>query len=84
MAKHDSARLREGAPHITNHDISDDLKRRAQSVINNKSLDDGTRNVIRYGLEINDQLLPDLVRRIDAGKTIIDNRGRLQVEYKTA
>ena len=80
MVKHDSARLHQEASHVTNYDISEDLKRRARSVINNKSLDAGTRNVIRYGLEINDPLLPELVRRIDAGETIIDDRGRLWVD----
>lgn len=53
--------------------ISDALKRRAQAVINNKSIDAGTRMVIRYGLETNDALLGDLVQRVDAGETIIDN-----------
>jgi hypothetical protein len=80
MVKHDSARLREETPHTTNHNLSDALKRRAQSVINNRSIDADTRAVIRYGLEINDPWLGDLVRRVDAGETIIDNIGRLQVD----
>ena len=63
-----SARLREETPHI-----SDALKRRAQSVINDKSIDAQTRAVIRYGLEINDPWLPELVRCVDAGESIIDN-----------
>lgn len=45
----------------------------AQSVINNKSIDAETRAIIRYGLETNDPWLGDLVRRADAGETIIDN-----------
>lgn len=80
MVKHDSARLHEETPHVTNHNISDALKRRAQSVINNRSIDADTRAVIRYGLEINDPWLGDLVRRVDAGETIIDDLGRLQVD----
>ena len=67
------------AKDATNHNISAALKRRAQSVINNRSIDADTRAVIRYGLEINDPWLGDLVRRVDAGETIIDNLGRLQV-----
>ena len=63
-----SARLREETPHIT-----DALKRRAQSVINDKSIDAETRAIIRYGLEINDPWLPDLVRCVDAGESIIEN-----------
>ena len=71
MVNHDSA-----TPHVSksaNHTISDALKRRAQSVINDKSIDAGARAVIRYGLEINDPWLAELVRRADAGETIIDH-----------
>ena len=68
MLNLNSARLREETPHI-----SDALKRRAQSVINDKSIDAQTRAVIRYGLEINDPWLPELVRCVDAGERIIDN-----------
>jgi len=80
MVKHDSATVREHTPHATNHNLSDALKRRAQSVINNRSIDADTRAVIRYGLEINDPWLGDLVRRVDAGEAIIDNFGRLHVD----
>ena len=80
MVKHDSARVHEETPHVTNHNLSDALKRRAQSVINNQSIDANTRAVIRYGLETNDPWLGDLVRRVDAGETIIDNLQRLQVD----
>jgi len=31
------------------------------------------RAILRYGLEINDPWLPELVRRVDAGETIVDN-----------
>src|SRR5688572_15852361 len=55
MSNLNSARLREETPHL-----SDALKRRAQSIINNKSIDAQTRAVIRYGLEINDPWLPQL------------------------
>jgi len=77
MATHSSAREREQTPHRTNstniQTITDALKRRAQSVINDKSIDAETRAIIRYGLEINDACLPELVRRIDDGESIIDN-----------
>ena len=72
MSNHSSA-----TPHTinstNNQTISDALKRRAQSVINNKSVDAETRTIIRYALEINDPCLPELVRRADAGETIGDN-----------
>jgi len=63
-------------PHATNstqNTISDALKRRAQSLINDKSVDAATRAFIRYGLEINDPWLPELVRRADAGESIGEN-----------
>src|SRR5258705_6454870 len=73
MANHSSATARTKSPHLTNRTISLALKRRAQSIINNKSIDAGPRAVIRCGLEINDPLLPQLVRRTEAGEIIIDN-----------
>ena len=37
------------------------------------AIDPRWRTIIRYGLETNDPWLPDLVRRADAGETIIDS-----------
>jgi len=68
MTNLSSARLREETPHI-----SYALKRRVQSIINNKSIDPQTRALIRYALEINDPWLPELVRCVDAGESIVDN-----------
>ena len=68
MSNLNSATLREETTHI-----SDALKRRAQSIINDKSIDAETRVIIRYGLEIKDPWLPELVRSVDAGESIIDN-----------
>ena len=52
--------------------ISNALRQRAQAVINDKSIDAESRAIIRYGLEINDPWLPELVRRIEAGETIFE------------
>jgi hypothetical protein len=74
MATHVSATVRE-TPHeteTTQITISDALRRRAQTVINDSSIDPQWRNIVRYALEINDPLLPDLVRRADAGERIIE------------
>ena len=68
MSNLNSARLREETPQI-----SVALKRRAQSIINDKSIDAETRVIIRYGLEINDPWLSELVRCVDAGESIIEN-----------
>ena len=75
MTTHGSATLREDTPHeteTTNTTISDAVRRRAYSIINDSSIDRQWRAVIRYGLETNDPLLPDLVQRADAGEEIID------------
>jgi hypothetical protein len=76
MVNHGSANKRQATPHpITSpeNSISNSLRRRAQSVINDRSIDSQSRAVIRYGLETNDPWLAELVRRVDAGETIIDN-----------
>jgi hypothetical protein len=75
MTTHGSATLREEAPHAndtTTNTISDAVRRRAQIIIEDTSIDPQWRAVIRYGLETNDPLLPDLVQRADAGEEIID------------
>jgi len=48
------------------------LKRRAQEVLNDKSVDPQSRAIIRYAMEINDPKLAELVRRADAGEPISD------------
>jgi hypothetical protein len=68
MVNYISASVRQEKPYL-----SVAIKRRAQSLINNKSIDGPSRAVVRYGLETNDPWLSDLVRRLDAGETIIEN-----------
>jgi hypothetical protein len=48
------------------------LKQRAQSVLNDTSLDAQSWAIIRYALEINDPWLARLVRRAEAEGTIVD------------
>lgn len=75
MASHSSATVRE-TPHVNQtsrtNTIMNALKRRAQTVLIDKSIDARSRAIIRYGLETNDPWLAELVRRVDAGETIID------------
>jgi hypothetical protein len=76
MTTHGSATALEETPHeteTTQITISEALRRRAQSLINDSSIDPQWRVIIRYALEINDPWLADLVRRADAGETIIDS-----------
>jgi hypothetical protein len=73
--------MREEEPHeteTTQITISDALRRRAQAVIYDRSIDPQWRSIIRYALEINDPLLADLVRRADAGEKIFDTTSFLE------
>jgi len=75
MTTHGSASVREGTPHAnetTTNTINDAVKRRAQSIIDDTSIDPQWRLVIRYALETNDPSLADLVERAEAGERIID------------
>jgi hypothetical protein len=76
MTIHTSATAHQETPHETETfrtiNISDALRRRAQSVINDLSIDAQWRSIIRYALGVNDPFLADLVRRADKGETIIE------------
>ncbi|HSK63719.1 MAG TPA: hypothetical protein VK893_07755 [Pyrinomonadaceae bacterium] len=74
MANDSSATAREQTPHLST------IKRRTQALISDKSIDAETRAVLRYAFEIEDPLLADLVRRVDAGESIVDDQGFLQIE----
>ena len=80
MATHTSASMREEAPHATETiqiTISDALRRRAQSIIYDSSIDPQWCSIVRYALETNDPWLAKLVRRAEAGETIVDSDGYL-------
>jgi hypothetical protein len=75
MADHSSATVREHTPHANRtrtNTIINALKRRAQAVLRDKSIDPQSRAIIRYALEISDPWLARLVRRVDAGEVIGD------------
>jgi hypothetical protein len=80
MTTHSSATVRE-TPHVNQtsetNTIVNALRQRAQAVLNDSSIDPQSRAVIRYALETNDPWLADLVRRADAGETIVDSAGFL-------
>ena len=83
MLNDNSAQLREEIPHatnsITNNPISDAVRRRAQSLISDRTIDAGDRAFIRYALATNDAPgLSELVRRVDAGEPIIDESCMLE------
>jgi len=76
MSNHSSASMRE-TPHKNRisrtNNIANALKRRAQAVVHDKSIDPQSRAIIRYALEIDDPWLAELVRRVDAGEAIGEN-----------
>jgi hypothetical protein len=76
MANDSSATVRREAPHVNrttrNTTTINALKRRAQAVLNDTSIDPQSRAIIRYAMEINDPWLAELVRRADAGETLFE------------
>jgi len=74
MTNYSSASTRE--PHVNRisrtDTIVDALKRRAQAVLNDRTIDPQSRAIIRYALEINDPWLARLVRSADAGESVVD------------
>ena len=88
MASDSSASVREQAPHTTKlsrtNTIMNALRRRAQAILNDRSVDPQTRAIIRYALEINDPWLARLVRGAEAGECVSDtfevNSGEEKIE----
>ena len=83
MLNHNSAQLRDETPHATNsiinNTISDAVRRRAQSLIKDRTIDASDRAFISYALATNDAPgLSELVRRADAGEPIIDDSNLLE------
>lgn len=82
MLNHSSAVEREETPHSINltHNntpgfnrcIAIAYRRRAESVICDRSIDAHSRAVIRYALETSDPWLAELLRRVDAGESLTD------------
>ena len=75
MTTHTSATAQEDTPHETKTTIitvSDATKRRAQSVINDETIDPQWRDMIRCALELNHSWLAELVNRAEAGENIRD------------
>jgi hypothetical protein len=82
MANHSSATARIETPHVNQttrtNTIINALKRRAEAVLKDKSIDAQSRAIIRYALETNDPWLAKLVRRADAGEDVFDDLQSLE------
>jgi len=66
MANHGSASPRKRT-------LDANLKRRARNLATDSRIDPRTRQLIRYGLELKDPDLEQIVNRIEAGETRIDH-----------
>jgi len=69
MAKHGSASPRKQKSRT----LEADLKRRARKLATDSRVDPSTRSLIRYGVEIEDEYLEQIVNRIEAGEMTIDH-----------
>ena len=69
MTKHGSASPRKQESRT----LDADLKRRARKLATDSRVDPRTRSLIRYGLEIKDQHLEQIVNRVEAGEMSIDH-----------
>ena len=86
MTVHTSASAQE-TPHETETTIitlSDATRRRAESVINDETIESQWRTIIRSALELNDPWLADLVMRAEAGENIVDTFESLQTPDEDA
>ena len=75
MANHSSASLREHTPHgnqSRTNAIVGALKRRAESVLSDTSIDPQSRAIIRYALETQDPWLARLVRHAEVGEDVVE------------
>jgi len=77
MVYHSSASTREHTPQSNRisrtNTMLNALKRRAQAVVNDTSIDPQSRAIIRYAMEINDPWLAELVRRAYVGEAFGDH-----------
>ena len=75
MTTHTSATAHQQPPHETETTIitvSDATKRRAETVINDRTIDPQWRTIIRAALELNDPWLAELITRAEADENIVD------------
>ena len=69
MTKHGSASPRKQKSRT----LDANLKRRARKLATDSRVDPRTRSLIRYGLEIRDEYLEQVVNRVEAGEMTIDH-----------
>ena len=75
MTTHTSATVHQQPPHETEPTtitLSEATRRRAESVINDLTIDPQWRIIIRFALDLNDPFVDELVRRAKAGENIVD------------
>jgi hypothetical protein len=87
MTTHTSATALEESPQVTQTTrttlFNNAVRRRAHTLINDRSIDAESRTLLRYGLEINDPHLAELVRHVDTGQRILENLNLLEMPDTT-
>lgn len=87
MTTHTSATALEETPYVTrtrsNRIFSNAVRRRAQSLINDSSIDSESQTLLHYALEVNDRHLAELVRHADAGQRILGTVDLLELTDTT-
>jgi hypothetical protein len=74
MVTHSSATAHQDTPHETETTmiaVSEATKRRAESVIDDTTIDPQWRTIIRFALELNDPFVAELVSCAEAGEDIV-------------
>jgi len=78
MTTHVSASARQETSHVNRTTrtatIMNALTQRAQAALNDPSLDDRSRAILRHALEQNDPWLAELVRTADTGESTVETR----------
>jgi len=59
-----------GGPGMDGKRAQDLIKQRARVLINNRAIDVETRSILRYGLEIDDPILEELVCMVERGESL--------------
>ena len=83
MTNHGNATVCQDTPHVRTtrtNTIVNALRQRAQTVLNDRSIDPQSRAIIRYALETHDPWLARLVRRAEAGEEVAESLQELDTD----
>src|SRR5262249_20655276 len=73
---------RDKATENTKQEARDLIKERARALIDNEAIDAETRSILKYGLEINDPVLEELVCMVERGESLDGDWQATQLDSK--